>query len=318
MWNDRTYLRVSALSSMVLALLLGLPLFGQETVLSRENLIGYTAEWSGERFPDGRPKVPDSILERMKLVEIEEAWSTLWGKEYRQQFEGEWNLTHLDEQAVLVGRAVTATFMPRRPDIDGILTEKGQTEGHVGGRNSWPIDMLVEKDVYVADAFGSVVGGPIIGGNLGTAIYSNSKNGIVFDGSVRDLAQLEKMEGFHGFVRAWHPSWNYNNMVVLINYPTRMGNTTVLPGDVVLANRTGVIFIPPQFAEEVCKRSELIRLRDLFGFQRIKEGVYTPGQIDQRWTEEMEEDFSRWLEDHIDELPVPREQIQELLEDRSW
>ncbi|MFZ0428671.1 MAG: RraA family protein, partial [Acidobacteriota bacterium] len=143
-------------------------------------------------------------------------------------------------------------------------------------------------------------------------------NGIVFDGYIRDLAQLESMAGFKGFVRGWHPSWNYNNMLISVNRPTRIGEAIVVPGDVVLANREGVIFIPPQFAEEVCKRSEVVRLRDMFGFQRIKEGVYTPGQIDQRWSDDMEKDFSKWLEDHMEALPVPKEQIQEILKDRSW
>jgi len=292
--------------------------FGQSVVYPREELIALTSEWQGERLPDGRPKVPDSILDRMKLVEIEEAWGTLFEKGYRQQFEGGWKLTHLDPTAVLVGRALTAEFVPRRPDVDERLTEAGHREGHVGGRNSWPIDMLQKRDVYVANAFGSLIGGPIIGGNLGTAIFNNSGNGVVFDGSIRDLAQLQSIEGFAGFVRDWHPSYNYNNMLKSINHPTRIGEAVVIPGDVVLARREGVVFIPPHLAEEVCKRSEVVRLRDLFGFQRIKEGTYTPGQIDQRWSDEMEKDFSRWLEEHIDQLPVPREQIQELLKDRSW
>ncbi len=290
----------------------------QEAVLSPDELIAYTRDWQGERFPDGRPKVPDSILDRMKQVGIEEAWSTLYAKGYQHQFEGNWQTVHLDAGAVLVGRALTAAFLPKRPDLDGFLTEKGHQSGHVGGRNSWPIDMLQPQDVYVASAWGSADGAPIIGGNLGTAIYANSQNGIVFDGYIRDLAQLESMAGFKGFVRGWHPSWNYNNMLISVNRPTRIGEAIVVPGDVVLANREGVIFIPPQFAEEVCKRSEVVRLRDMFGFQRIKEGVYTPGQIDQRWSDDMEKDFSKWLEDHMEALPVPKEQIQEILKDRSW
>jgi len=316
--KNRLFQLIVCAAVLVFALLICGNVAAQEIVMSKEDMMAFTAEWKGERFSDGRPKVPDSILERMKLVEIEEAWGTLHEKGYTQQFEGNWKPTHLDPGGVLVGRALTTRFMPKRPDIDELLTEKGHKDGHIGGRNSWPIDMLVPHDVYVADAYGSVIGGPIIGGNLGTAIFSNSKNGVVFDGSIRDLAQLEKIDGFNGFVRDFHPSYNWNNMMVSINRPTRIGHVTVLPGDVVLAKREGVIFIPPQFAEEVCKRSELVRLRDLFGFRRIKEGVYTPGQVDQRWSDTMERDFSKWLNDHLDELPVPKEQIQELLKDRSW
>jgi len=290
----------------------------QDITPSREEVIALTSAWDGERFPDGRPRVSDKILERMANVNLEEAWAVLRNNKFEWQFEGGFKHVHLDETGVMVGRALTATFVPRRPDLDKVLTEKGHADGHIGGRNSWPIDMLKPGDVYVANVFGSYEGGPIIGGNLSTAIFKNSGNGVVFDGSVRDIAQMETIEGFKGWVRDWHPSYNYDNMLVEINRPTRVGMMTCLPGDVVLAKREGVMCIPPQLAELVCKTGEIVQLRDMFGFQRIKEGVYTPGQIDQRWSDEMEKDFSGWLNEHIDELPVAREQIQELLKERTW
>ena len=285
---------------------------------TREEVIALTSQWSGERFEDGRPMVPDAILERMKNVNLEEAWSVLRGKGFEWQFEGRWKHVHLDETATMVGRALTATFAPKRAELDEALTKKGHAEGHVGGRNSWPIDMLQTGDVYVANVFGSYEGGPIIGGNLSTAIFKNSQNGVVFDGSVRDIAQMETIPGFKAWVRDWHPSYNYDTMLIAINRPTRIGEALVLPGDVVLAKREGIMFIPPELAEEVCQTAELVQLRDMFGFKRIKEGTYTPGQIDQRWTDDMEKDFSQWLNDHIDALPVPRDQIQELLKERTW
>ena len=291
---------------------------GQSITPTREEVVALTSEWAGERFADGRPKLPDAVLERMRSVNLEEAWSVLRGKGFEWQFEGRFRHVHLEETATMVGRALTATFVPKRPDLDQALTAKGHVAGHVGGRNSWPIDMLQKGDVYVANVFGSYEGGPPIGGNLSTAIFRNSGNGIVFDGSVRDIAQMETIAGFKGWVRDWHPSYNYDNMLVEINRPTRIGTMLCLPGDVVLAKREGVMCIPPQLAELVCKTGEIVQLRDMFGFQRIKEGTYTPGQIDQRWSDEMEKDFSRWLNDHIDSLPVPRAQIQELLKERTW
>jgi len=290
----------------------------QDITPSREEVIALTSAWEGERFPDGRPRVPDSILDRMANVNLEEAWAVLRNSKFEWQFEGGFKHVHLDQTGVMVGRALTATFVPRRPDLDGALTEKGHADGHIGGRNSWPIDMLQPRDVYVANAFGTYEGGPIIGGNLATAIFTRSKNGVVFDGSVRDIAQMETIDGFKAWVRDWHPSYNYDNMLVAINRPARIGVMTCLPGDVVLAKREGVMCIPPQLAELVCKTGEIVQLRDMFGFQRIKEGTYTPGQIDQRWSDDMEKDFSKWLNDHIDELPVAREQIQELLKERTW
>ncbi|MFC1693535.1 RraA family protein [Candidatus Latescibacterota bacterium] len=282
----------------------------------KEDLIKYTPEWKGERFPDGRPKVPDDIIERMKNVKLEEAWGVLRGEGYIHQFEGNWKHVHPGE--TLVGRAVTVVYVPLRPVAEKVMLEQGKKDGRIGHYNSWTIDMLVPGDVYVADVHGDPEGGPIIGGNLATAIMKNSGNGVLFDGEIRDLGQAETMEGFNSFVRGWNPSWSYNYMLLGINVPVRIGQVTVFPGDIILGKREGVVVIPPHLAESVVKTAELVNLRDSFGFQRIKEGVYTPGQIDQRWTEDMEKDFSQWLKDHIDELPVPKEQIQELLKKRTW
>jgi regulator of RNase E activity RraA len=311
---------MKALAPLALAATLATPVLSapQSIAPTRDEVVALTSDWKGERMKDGRPRVSDAILARMKNVNLEEAWAVLRGKGFEWQYEGRFRNVHLDPTATMVGRALTATFVPKRPDLDKALSDAGHAAGHIGGRNSWPIDMLQKDDVYVANVFGSYEGGPIIGGNLSTAIYRNSQNGIVFDGSVRDIAQMETIEGFKGWVRDWHPSYNYDNMLVEINRPARIGQMTCLPGDVVLAKREGVMCIPPSLAELVCKTGEIVQLRDMFGFERIKSGTYTPGQIDQRWTDEMEKDFSKWLNDHMDKLPVPKEQIQELLKERTW
>ncbi|MFC1541071.1 RraA family protein [Candidatus Latescibacterota bacterium] len=288
----------------------------QMVKFSKQDMIDYTPEWKGERFPDGRPRVPDDIIERMKNVEIEEAWGVLRGEGYNHQFEGNWE--HVHPGKTLVGRAVTVVYIPHRPIAEKVLLEKGKKAGRIGHSNSWTIDMLVQGDVYVADVHGDSDGNPIMGGNLATAIMKNSGNGVLFDGEIRDLGQAETIEGFNSFVRGWNPSWSYNYMMLGINIPVRIGQVTVFPGDIILGKREGVIVIPPHLAQRVVETAELVNLRDRFGFQRIKEGVYTPGQIDQRWSEEMEKDFSNWLRDHIDELPVAKEQIQELLKKRTW
>lgn len=285
--------------------------------LTREELIEYTREWQGERFPDGRPKVPDTILARMRQVTITQAWGVLNNAGYKWQYEGGWKCTHPGE--VLVGRALTAVYMPRRPAIRKLMEEKGERCGCIGDQISWPIDMLVKGDVYVADVFGKIEQGPVIGDNLSTAIYAKSKNGVVHDAAVRDLDGIKAISGFQSFVRGWHPSYASPTIMLMgVNTPIRIGQATVMPGDVVLGRDDGVIFIPPHLAEKVVKTSELVRLRDIFGKTRLREGRYTSGQIDARWTDEIEEDFSQWLEDHIEELPVPKEAIQELLKERTW
>lgn len=288
----------------------------QAQTLSKEQMVFYTSKWTGERFDDGRPKVSDGILERMKKVSIEEAWGVLRGEGYHNQFDGEWEMLHPDQP--MVGRALTALYMPSRPDVDDQIKAKGKADGRIGNTNSWPIDMLSEGDIYVADAFGKIVDGTLIGDNLGNSIYANSKNGVVFNASSRDLEGLAKIEGFNAFVKGWHPSYLQGVMLAGLNVPIRMGSATVLPGDVVLAKTEGVIFIPAHLAEKVVKTAEVVMLRDRFGIQRLKAGTYTPGQIDTRWTAEIEKDFSKWLKDHMDDLPVPKEQIQELLKSRTW
>lgn len=253
----------------------------------------------------------------MRQVTITEAWGVLRGAGYHWQYEGNWQCTHPGQ--VLVGRALTAMYMPRRPVMRTVMEEKGDRCGCIGDQISWPIDMLVPGDVYVADVYGKIEQGPVIGDNLSTAIFANSGNGVVHNAAVRDLEGIQEIPGFVSYVRGWHPSYASPTIMLLgVNTPVRIGQATVMPGDVVLGKRAGVIFIPPHLAEKVVKTSEIIRLRDAFGKIRLREGVYTPGQIDRQWTDDIEEDFSRWLEDHIDELPVPKGAIQEYLKERTW
>jgi regulator of RNase E activity RraA len=283
--------------------------------ISREHMVFLTAEWKGERFPDGRPRVPDEILARMRQVSIEEAWGVLRSHGHNFQFEGEWKTIHTD--VPVVGRALTAQYLPARPQLAARILDRGHREGRVGAMNSWPIDALQPGDVYVADGFGKIHEGTLIGDNLGNSIFAKSGNGVVFDGSVRDLAGLSEIAGFNAFVRGWDPTAIRDMMLIGLNTPVRIGRVTVLPGDVVMAKREGVIFIPPQFAQEVVEQAERIMLRDLFGHERLRAGTYTPGQIDGRWTKEIEQDFAQWLTQNKDRLKVPRATIEALIRERS-
>jgi regulator of RNase E activity RraA len=292
--------------------------------ISKDELLFLTPNWKGERFADGRPKVSDELLKRLKLVTHEEAWAVLRNENYKYQYADGWQMINPD--SVLVGRALTATFMPGRPDIQRVIDDRGHNkDGRVKSQNSWPIDMLVKGDVYVVNQFGAHVDGPTIGDNLGNSIFTKSGNGIVYDGAIRDINGLKEIGGFTSFFRTYHPSHHLNNpdgalntTLVAINTPTLIGNATVLPGDVVLGRDGGVIFIPPHLLEKVVKTSEIVRLRDMFGHQRLREQKYTPGQIDTKWSEDIEKDFSKWLNDRIDKLPVPKAQIQEFLKGRTW
>lgn len=301
-----------------------LPSSGQQVQISKEELIALTQEWKGERFPDGRPKVPDDIIRRMRSVSVEEAWATMSNAGYRYQIAEGWELINPD--SVLVGRAVTVTFMPGRPDVWKVIDSAGKKEGR-RAQNVWAVEILQKGDVYVADQFGAKRNGPTIGDNVGNAIYAKTGNGIVYDGALRDVEGLKEIGGFTSFYTSYDPSYHnpglgpnrdLTTMIVGINRPTRIRTVTVMPGDVVLGKQGVVVIIPPQLAERVVTTSEIVRLRDLFGHQRLKEGKYTAGQIDTRWSDEIEKDFSKWLNDHINELPVAKEQIQEFLKERTW
>ena len=287
------------------------PAQAQSVSLSKEEMIAYTQEWEGERYPSGRPKVPADILERMENVAIEQAWGTLREAGYESQFEGDWKMIHENEP--VIGRALTANYFPARPDLQERMLKEGHANGRVGAMNSWPIDALQEGDVYVADGYGKLQWGTLIGDNLGTAIYANSGNGVVFNGSIRDLGGLSEIEGFNAFVRGWNPTYIQNMMLLGLNTPIRIGGAAVMPGDVVLAKREGVIFIPAHLARQVVEEAELVSLRDQFGHQRLQEGEYTPGQIDTEWTEEIKQDFYGWLKTNMDELSVPEERVKEII-----
>ena len=266
-------------------------------MLSRDRIIALTPENPYDRFDDGRPRVPDDILERMRKVTTEEAWGVLNGKDYRYQFEGDW--LNLHPERILVGRAVTGRFVPTRPDLNEVILKQGEVEGRIGGQNSWVIDTLVKDDVIVIELFGKIAEGTFAGDNLATAIAANTEGtGMVVDGGMRDAQRVMELPGINAFVKGLHPTGIRSVTLTEINGPVRIGAVTALPGDIVLGTPTGVIFIPPHLAEAVVERSESVRLRDYFGQLRIREGVYTPGEVDRKWSDEMEADFAKWSETH--------------------
>ena len=204
-----------------------------------------TSAWKGERSADGRPKVSDAILGRLKNISIEEAWGVLRNKGYQNQFEGDWILIHPD--SAMTGRVVTAQYMPLRPDLQDLIKETGKKEGRnpAGGTNSWPIDVLTNGDVYVADGYGKIADGTLIGDNLGNSIYAKSKRGTIFYGSVRDVEGLSEIKGYNAWMKGSDPSYIQQMMLTSINHPIRIGRAIVLPGDVVLAKKYGTIsFLP--------------------------------------------------------------------------
>lgn len=285
---------------------------------SPEYIKTLTGEWKGERLPDGRPKVSDAILERLKNVSLEEAWGYLRNKGFMNQYEGDWVIINPD--VPMTGRVVTAQYMPLRPDLEKYVKEQGKAENRAsqGGTNSWPIDVLTAGDVYVADGYGKIADGTLIGDNLGNSVYAKSKRGVVFYGSVRDQEGLSEIKGFNGWIKGSDPSFINQMMLTSINAPIRIGKATVLPGDVVLAKKYGVIFIPAYLVDDLVLTSEVTALRDEFGHQRLREGKYKPGQIDSQWSEEIKKDFLDWLNKYPGKLPMTRQELDNYLKDRNY
>jgi 4-hydroxy-4-methyl-2-oxoglutarate aldolase len=253
-----------------------------------------TPLWTGERLEDGRPKVPDDIIERMKLVTNDEAWGVLEKRNgYYHQFEGNW--MNLQPHLALSGRAVTAVMVPHRPDLHEVVEQIGREEGRGGSQNTWVIDSLQPNDVMVVDLFGKVRDGTFVGDNLSTAARARTGTGIVIDGGIRDYYRILELTDFAVFCRGVDPSAIANVTLIGVNAPIRIGQATVMPGDVVLGTQEGLTFVPPHLAETVVVYSEDTRQRDVFGKQRLAEQRYTSGQIDvPTWVAEIETDYEAW------------------------
>lgn len=284
--------------------------------ISRDELIFYTSEWKGERFPDGRPKIPDALIDRAKKIGIEEAWTVLRNEGYNNQFEGDWKM--VNDTIPVVGRVVTAMYMPSRPDIEKNIKERGAKQGRKGNTNSWPIDVLTKGDVYVADGFGKIRGGTLIGDNLGNSIFSKSGNGVIFDGSARDLSGLKDIRGFNAFVRDFDPSYLEGMVLMGLNTPIRIGHAIVLPGDLVISEKEGVLFIPAHLAEKVIATAEFIAVRDDFSHAMLKSGRFSPGEIDSQWTSQLKDAFMKWLDENPKEPRITRAQLDAFTEKRTW
>jgi regulator of RNase E activity RraA len=279
-------------------------------------LIYLTSQWKGERFEDGRPKIPDAIIERAKKIGIEEAWQVLYNEGYKNQFEGNWKMVH--DNVPVVGRVVTARYSPSRPDIEALIKERGKNEGRTGNTNAWPIQVLQKGDVYVAEAFGKIAQGTLIGDNLGASIFNKTGNGVIFDGAARDLSGLAQIKGFNAYVRDFHPSFLEEVVLIGLNSPIRIGAAVVLPGDLVLSEREGVLFIPAHMAEKVVATAEFFAVRDRFSKDVLKAGTFTAGQIDSQWNETIKTAFLNWIAAHPNEPQITKASLEKFLEKRTW
>jgi regulator of RNase E activity RraA len=284
--------------------------------MPREELLFLTSAWKGERFADGRPRVSDALVERARKIGIEEAWQILNNEGYRNQYEGNWK--RVRDDVPVVGRAVTARYIPSRPDIEKQIKDRGKSDGRKGNTNAWPIEVLQKGDVYVAEAFGKVAQGTLIGDNLGTSIFNKTGTGVVFDGAARDLSGLAQIKGFNAYVRDFHPSFLEEVVLAGLNAPIRIGGAVVMPGDLVITDREGVLFIPSHMAEYVIGTAEFIAVRDRFSKDMLTSGRYNAGQIDSQWTDEVKKSFLDWVKAHPNEPQIGPAELEKYLQKRTW
>jgi 4-hydroxy-4-methyl-2-oxoglutarate aldolase len=302
------------LSAALLACaLVAAPAFSQ-VKMTKEQMMFYTSDWKGERFPDGRPKIPDDLLTRALDVSIEDVWDYLQGKGYKCQFEGGWQALHIDKP--FAGRALTAQYMPLRPDMEKAIKAEGKAEGRQSWNNSWPINELKEGDVYVADGFGKIVEGTLIGSNLGSGIAAHTHSGFIFDAGIRDQEENREIPNLNGFYRGYDPSAWADMILTAINAPVRIGRAIVLPGDLVLAKTDGVIFIPAILAEDAISSAEFTNLEDAFNFELNKSGK-NGGEFEGGWTPQKYDALAKWIDAHPEKLKMPRAEFNAILEKKK-
>lgn len=270
----------------------------------KEDIIALTPQWKGERFPDGRPRVPDRYLEALRGMTLEEVWKPIFVKGYESQFEGRLHTLH-DDGRKLVGRAVTATFAPTRPDLHEVMFGIGMKEGRKGNYNQWVVDSLVDGDVLVIDMYDKIYKGTFLGGNLTTAVKTKTKTGgAVIWGGVRDVEQMKQVEGVQVYYRGIDPTPIRDFLMTGFNTPTRLGNAIVLPGDIVFGAGGGVLFIPSHLVADVVDGAAKTQVKDIFGFEMIGQNIFTTAQIDRNtWTEDMLDRLMRFIQ--TDERGVP-------------
>ena len=295
-----------------LALAIAMPASAQ-VKQTREQMMFYTAQWKGDRFPDGRPKVSDDLLKRVVDVSIEDLWDYLRGKGYNCQFDTGYQMLHPDKP--FAGRALTAQYMPLRHDMYEAIAAEGKREGRVSGNNSWPIAELTMGDMYVADGFGKIVEGTLIGSNLGSGIATHSHTGFVFDAGIRDAEENRELENYNGLYRAYDPSAWKDMTLTTINAPIRIGRATVLPGDLVLAKSEGVIFIPAFLAEDAVAHAEFINLEDAFNFDLNRQGK-NGGAFEGGWNGSKYEAFVQWINATPSKLKMSRAEFDAILKER--
>lgn len=296
---------IVSLVACAIVLLVPISAEAQLLTFSKQDLIDYTAENPFDRFTDGRPKVPDELIERARDLSSEEVWAVLQGKGFNNQYADGFQVLHPGK--TMVGRVFTVQFMPLRSDVENVANRKAKTRGIQRLSNQAAIDMLQAGDVLVADLFGKKVNGTIVGDNLFYYVMKTTHGGgLVVDGSIRDLDGLSQID-MAGYFRFADPTPIGNVMLTGINVPVRIGGVTVMPGDLAVGDREGVYFIPPQFVTEVLDRADEIHIHDEWTKKKFDEGKYKSSEIYSTPSDpELLQEYQEYLKRRLEELHKQR------------
>src|SRR5215469_14566870 len=275
----------------------------------KQELIDYTTQNPFDRLPDGRPKVPDNLVERARGLSSEEVWAVLSEKGFNNQYADGFQVLHPGK--TMVGRAFTVQFMPLRVDLDQVSKSKAKAQGIPHLYNQTAIDMLQPGDVLVVDMFGKKVDGTIVGDNL--FFYVNQAThggGLVVDGSVRDLDGISEID-MPGYFRSVDPTPIGNVMLTGINVPIRIGSVTVMPGDMVVGDREGVYFVPPQFVEQILDQADITHIHDEWTRKKFAEGKYKSSEIyGSPKDPKLKQEYEEYLKQQLEELHKERDSKQ--------
>ncbi len=243
-----------------------------------------------------RPRVTDEQLARIKNLQIENLWGAVQNKGYKNCFVS--HLKATQPGIKMVGRATTLRYLPMRPDVDEAvqqLAKEGDWDYRFntrGGEDANP------GDVVVVELGGMVERATFMGTMTGLAIKLQKTNGIVVDGGIRDLNGFLQWKDYPVYYAGAHASAMVDQIGVEWNAPIRIGSVTVLPGDVVVGDEEGILFFPPQIADEVIKAAETQTYNEDFKEEAMRSGKYKTRDIYPRLSPAAEKEFEEWKKKH--------------------
>ena len=147
------------------------------------------------------------------------------------------------------------------------------------------MDLAKPGDIIVIDA-GGFEDRAIFGELMATYMKTRGIKGVICDGAIRDYGGLAALEDFRVYARSATPNGPYKNGPGEINEPVMCGGKMVYPGDIVVADDDGVLFIRPEDAEALIAATEAVEAKEADIMKHILEdGTYIRPWVEKKLTE---------------------------------